>query len=569
MKYFVLILMAFVAIQTSAFAQEAAIQQIKIGCVLDNEGTAHIHEYWDITAVRGTEWYLVRENLGDIEIENFSVKDENGVQFVNEGDWDVNRSLAQKANRCGIHKTEKGCELCWGLGSYGDHHYEVKYKMRNAAKSLNDYDMLHLQFVGDGLSSNPQNVRLVLEVQGERIDTTRARIWGFGYEGECVFKNGFVVMQSAHEFDEKSSLILLLRLDKGIINPTSTMEKDFQEHLDGALRGSGFYKAPPTLWDKISEVLANIFAYITVFLLFGGWIPVMSVIHAIEHISTRWKWLGTAFPKRLRWNRDIPFGGNILAANHVILEMSPAKIAKKARVASAMIIRMIQLGALSVRKDSKGKIEIMFDNRNKIPEGETVMKDLWQMMREAAGKDKILQESEFSKWSSSAGNKKVIAKWVTAVKDGGTRYLKTNNYMRGTTLLSSGKEESRKLYGLKNFLTDFTLIDERRSSEAVLWQDYLVYASLFGIADKVAKELKDIKPFEDFDAEAVVRTVYLSNDLGRSIMNAKTAYDSSVARSSWSSSSSGSYSSYSGGGGHSSYSGGSGYSGGGHGGGCR
>ena len=30
--------------------------------------------------------------------------------------------------------------------------------------------------------------------------------------------------------------------------------------------------------------------------------------------------------------------------------------------------------------------------------------------------------------------------------------------------------------------------------EVHLWQDYLVFATLFGIADKVAKELKDIDP---------------------------------------------------------------------------
>ncbi len=53
-----------------------------------------------------------------------------------------------------------------------------------------------------------------------------------------------------------------------------------------------------------------------------------------------------------------------------------------------------------------------------------------------------------------------------------------------------GAEEKGKWKGLKKFMEDFSLIDEREIPELVLWEKYLVYATAFGIADKVMKQLK-------------------------------------------------------------------------------
>lgn len=53
------------------------------------------------------------------------------------------------------------------------------------------------------------------------------------------------------------------------------------------------------------------------------------------------------------------------------------------------------------------------------------------------------------------------------------------------------KEDAKQLYGLHKFLKDYSLIKERYPIEINLWNDYLVFASLFGIADKVSKEFKE------------------------------------------------------------------------------
>ena len=52
----------------------------------------------------------------------------------------------------------------------------------------------------------------------------------------------------------------------------------------------------------------------------------------------------------------------------------------------------------------------------------------------------------------------------------------------------------REVLGMKLFLEDFTLANERHATEVALWKDYLVFAELFGIAKQVRKDMKQINP---------------------------------------------------------------------------
>ena len=67
----------------------------------------------------------------------------------------------------------------------------------------------------------------------------------------------------------------------------------------------------------------------------------------------------------------------------------------------------------------------------------------------------------------------------------------TSKLIKGVNIYTeSGTEERAKWRGLKHFLEDFSLIDEREIPEIELWEQYLVYATGFGIANKVLKQLK-------------------------------------------------------------------------------
>ena len=137
-------------------------------------------------------------------------------------------------------------------------------------------------------------------------------------------------------------------------------------------------------------------------------------------------------------------------------------------------------------------------------------------------------------------------------------------------------DEVRQVIGFAHYLKDFSLVKERHLEEVNLWKEYLVYASFYGIADQVRKDMKKVAPdttkldelipphqvLEDFKPI----TTALSTSLYAAYMY-ETAFERQQRHASYSSSSDSrsprSYSSSSGGSGHSSYSGGGGHSGGG------
>lgn len=544
MKRLLITSLAFL-IAVVAFASQS-VRNLDIKVVLDKQGAAHITELWDVSSDEGTEWYLVRSNLGDIRILNLSVTDETGAVYVNEGEWDVNRSLSAKAGKCGIVTKSNGCEICWGLGSHGRHTFTVSYTMTNAVKSLNDYDMLHMQFVSPGISASMRNVKVTVSAKEDEFNATNTRIWGFGYDGTMDFQGDGTVAATASSFSSRSSVIILARFDKGMFNSESVQDRDFQAVLDRALEGADFSSD-----DDGDAWIGFLFMFVCFF----------ASIFAVRHATKvhRENIIGKYKIKDIDWCREVPFSGNILESYWVLSKLYQLK--QENTFASAMILKMIKDGNLSTRKDADDKIEIFFNDSSDMSKLSAPEKQLYDMMKEASGADVILQNKEFSRWSRK--NTKRVNAWITLSDEESWADLARDKYAVSTSKLNeAGQAEARKVIGFKKYLSDFTLSKERTTAEVGLWQDYLIFASLFGIADKVAKELKDINPkmFEEavgMDPYTYVNVMRMSNSLANSITNAKIAAQQAEARAR------GGY------GGHSSFGGGGGFSGGGFGGGAR
>ena len=562
MRRLVSSLIAALVFANAVFAVDWDIHDINVNIRLYRDGSAIVNEVWNLTAGEGTEVYVPRTNLGDIEITDFSVSDETGGLYTFESRWDTERSLARKAGRCGFNRIAGGVELCWGLGSYGTHTYNIRYRMSNVVKSLNDYDMLHLQLVNDELAAPPSHVTVTIEAQNAQIDTSWVRAWGFGFIGNTSFEDGKVVLESTERLRYESSVIALLRFDKGVFEPESVQNKDFQTVLDRAFEGSDFAdNRPKKSWQ---QKLADLFmAFLTAVIMFGVFLfPLFRMLNG-DKLSRRQKRKILGGPAdKVAWYRDLPFQGDIYKTDYV-LDLLETKRQSNG-VASAMILRMIEQGYLLVSKDDKDKVEISFNESKDTSQLGQHELGLYDMMRQASGSDLVLQDKEFSKWSQRTRNQDTIRLWVNGINLDEKRALKADNVVSGKKFSESGKVEAQRVMGFKNFLNDFTLSSQRESVEVGLWKDYLVYAALYGIADKVAKELKDIDPkvFEQvmaYDYTMFSDVVRMTNSLSRSLTNAHYAPQAY----------SGPRGGFGGFGGGTSFGGGGGFSGGGHGGGVR
>lgn len=534
-----------------AFAYTPEIRDIRIDVSLSEEGAARIVEVWDVCVASGTEWYLVRSNLGDIRISDLSVTDETGREYINEGKWNTERSIDAKAGRCGILDRGDGYEICWGVGSFGDHTFTVSYTMSNVVKSLNDYDMLHMQFVSPGLSAPPQHCRVTLSAPGREFNADNSGIWAFGYNGAINFSGGAIVAESDEEFVRNSSVIILARFDKGIFTPVSTRDYDFEAVKEKAFEGSSYDEY--LRQQKNERMMTRILAFAA-----AGAVALYTWGKRRARKKTNLNLFGVENIKEIGWERGIPFDGDLFESRYVMEKMG--RYTQVNSIASALILRFIKDGKIDAIHNSKGKVELAFREGASTDDMGDTERSFFNMVREASGSDRILQSKEFSSWSKK--NNERVSKWVDSLDAEGSNRLRRDNYVEGTKFTVDGQAHARRVVGFEKYLKDFTLIRERASQEAVLWHDYIVFASLYGIADKVAKELKDINPqaFETavgMDYPTMSNVVILSNNMATSILGAVAAHHAQTSVS------------VGGGGGSSSFGGGGGFSGGGFGGGSR
>lgn len=524
-------------------------QDVDISLVLSADGSARVCETWELELSEGTEFYLVRENLDDIVISDLSVQDETGRVYINEGAWNVNRSLSEKAGRCGIVRKPNGCEICWGLGSYGRHTYYVRYSMTNAVNSLDDYDALHLQLVSPGIRPRIKNASVSISAEGRELNDENARIWAFGFEGTTGFNDGKIVVGTEEPFtSDQNSVIVLARFDKGIFSSGSIQHISFQDKLDEAFDDSSYQEFIRNQKREKALMVFVMALFLIVFVL-----VIFAVRRSIKKRNL--KIFGVEKIKDIGYERDLPFDGNLFATRYIFSKCG--KVIPESAAASAIILRMIKNGQITLTEDAKGKVLLSFAGKN-LESMTKSERDLYEMIREAAGSDGILQDKEFSRWSRRHAER--VTAWSKGLDGEGAQYIRDKGYVQNKSYSPEGQMNARRAIGFRNFLDDFTLLGERKSAEVALWHDYIVFAALYGIADKVAKELKDIDPkaFEaavGYDYVTMHRLVYISDNMGASITNTIVRQQTA--------------SSVGGHGGFSSIGGGGGFHGGGFGGGVR
>ena len=104
--------------------------------------------------------------------------------------------------------------------------------------------------------------------------------------------------------------------------------------------------------------------------------------------------------------------------------------------------------------------------------------ELYDILKMAAGNNNIIDNTELKVWSRS--HKNVLKSWY--------------NKLLSNTYNDNFRPEAEALLGLKKFLLDYSLIEERKHIEIYLWENYLIYAQLLGISEEVTKQFSKIYP---------------------------------------------------------------------------
>ncbi len=540
-KIFSTLVLSFLAAFT-LHGQE--IRDIDETVVLQKDGSARITQVWDVTVVSGTEFYLPFDNLGPMTIDDLTVS-ENGESFISEGDgWDTDRTIDQKRGRCGIVRKRGGVELCWGQGSLGDHVWTVSYTVKGLVMRMgSQYDGLYFTFISPGLSARPQHVRVMLlnETGGPAWTEDNVKVWGFRSVSEIWVEEGAIRAESLQPFSYTSAMTVLARFDQGFFEPAVVYDEDFGKVQEMAFAGSD-YKTKKTFWDWVKTFFAGMFMLV-IFLIS----PVGIIVLALLMWLSLWiaSLLGFKYKRSLfgksrisGWYRDIPLEGNLSAAYFALSEgtlldgYSGNDVSRN--LIGAYFLRWVMSGVVQVLPDPDNERRVNLSFQEVAHFDEPVENDLYQMVREASGKNRILEAGELEKWSKKSFRR--LSNIPEREKTRGRKWFQDKHYLvKNDQCNEEGKEQARHLVEFKNFLKDFTLHKEHGAVEVALWEDYLVFGALFGIADKVAKQFQKLYPaqFKEFtetsglNGTSFYNLTAVSHDISASAMrNAKSELSS-------------------------------------------
>ena len=551
MKKIVYIIFTFLFSVGTAFATNH-IYDINMEIYVDENGDATITETWIVDGSDGTEWYKVYNNLGNSKITDFTVSMDGSPLTYKV--WDVDESLNEKKGYYGINYTSSGLELCFGKYDYNRHEFTLNYKISNFVLNTDDSQVIYWNLIDRLSSVDFEDFSIVLSSYYEFPDTLD--VWGYGYKGYAYVENGKIYLSNEDDMNG-NYVVLLAKFPLNTFNTTNTSDRynTFDDVLTAAEEGSFEYDYNETsVMTKIFNFLIGLFNI----LLFC--LPFIIVALVARSSKYGYKDNKTITKKNTPYFRDIPCNKDIYYANALAQLNGFTKSASN--ILGAILLKWVKEDKIKVIKDDK-KTSLQFDNSIVIDN--KLENDLYKIMY-TASKDGILENKELEKWARKNYDKylsifeRIKNDKINELKQAGHIYKRKNrqeckykNVMDDTLY-----EDSKKLYGLKLFLEDFSSINTKEVIEVKLWDEYLMFAYLFGIADKVAKQIKNMYPeyIANLDNNIDLDTIILFN-----MISVRSANAASSARAS--------AQSYSGGGGGFSSGGGGGGSFGGGGGGSR
>lgn len=487
-----------------------SVSSISMNIYIDNEGNAHVTEVWNARLTSGTEGYKPYYNLGDSEIKDFKVIMDD-ISFTTQSSWNVNGSFDSKKYKSGINKISDGVELCFGISEYGRHNYVLSYTITNFVYQLNDSQMVYFSLMPYDFSSEPDNVYIKIYSDFEYKDTLD--VWGYGYKGFVYVYDGYIELSTEKGLDSDEYMVVLIKYPNGSFSNLKSLNKDFEYYYEMAEEGAIHRDGS----DTIGEIIAIIISIVQILM----WFLFVYLISKTATAGNQKYRLNFGKEGKKLKNipnfRDIPCDKDIFKAYYVAYNYNLMK--KQTDLLGAVLLKWTKEKKITIEKVdktgtfSKEKTSIVLGKNNVF--NNTFESELFDMLMTSSG-DGILESKEFEKWCKKNYSK--ILKWFTDVLNSTAEKLIASGEIQEVekqTLIIKHKEyhvteklreEAVRLKGLKQFLNEFTNIKNREAIEVHLFDEYLMFASIFGIADKVAKQFKELYPdyITDYDYDNVV-----------------------------------------------------------------
>lgn len=404
-----------------------------------------------------------------------------------------------------------------------DHHaFYLEYMLEDVAVSHNDVAEIGWYIFSDLQEESISNMQVRINLPGNENE---ARIWGHGpLFGETKIADPETMFLMIERFDAKTPIDMRIVFDREVISESN--KKSNVNGLDSILKIEG-EKADEAneLREaaKAAEQRMRYIGYLIEGLMVIWFIFLMKRLKQIKEYKKPYE---TIF--KTKYFRDFPNDYNPTTVSYLL----DKKVEKKD--ISACVLDLVQRKVLKYekfeRKDYKFSLGI---KDSKMTKSEEYILDFFLREIGNEGQFTIKDINNYARKKSEDFIKKYDMWWTMATKeakDYNFFYDKTKEEKGGIAFASLGflivflgfafghilasvvvlllsigaiiyiaglnkrTKEANESYvrwlGLKNFLNDFGNFKERELPQIELWEKYLVYATIFGNAKKLAKQME-------------------------------------------------------------------------------
>lgn len=503
-----------------------------------------------------------------------------------------------KGNYFGGINEDKQFEIAWGVGledTTDTRVYQISYEVKDAIAKYKDYAELYWQFVGQDFEIDAKNITGTILLPSSVTNKEEIKVWGHTEDlnGEIYATDTNQIEFHINQFRAGRYVEVRTLFPTQMITMSNRgenkerLEEVIQEETKWANDANRRREMKETTKKMVSIAINVIAIGLSIF-------GIKSILKNSKKIKTREKFKPS---QEIEYYREIPREdatpaeavsllekqvggmnnsiqiGKIFTA--ILLDLSVKKIIDFEANDKVITIKIVEENPQGLEKSEQAVFEFLKQACQKT-EGQITTKELEKYIKKSSSKvlklsDKIDKTTEQALYQKELADKKekeesttitvyiifsaialifliviFVALMATAMKPFGLIPLAIVTLIqlivfsvllgKMNVLTQKGIDENAKWRGLKKYMQDFSMIDKREIPEVVIWEKFLVYATAFGIADKVLKQLKVVYPnIEQEFSTGYCGYMYLmihtdfSNSFSHAITSSmSTAYSSAI-----------------------------------------
>ena len=558
---------------------------------INSDGSMDVTETWNIDIRNTNTLYKTFEidSKKYSSVENVLVKDVTANMELTH----INQEMYHVTKNCyyGLKNSKGDFEIAWGVGLDNSHDirtYEISYTVKDVIGKYNDYSELYWQFVGKDFEIDAEKITGAIKLPEKAKNTEEIKVWGHTEDlnGEIYVTDKDEIKFQLNNFNSGRYVEVRILFPSDMIISTSRTYNE--NRYDDVLKEEAKWAKQANLRRKWQEIEEEVILTFVIFVIIA--LCIIFIEKAAKY-GKKLSGINKYKPEqKLDYFRELPeedvtpgealyilkepynkFSscfGKIFSAtllNLKLKEYLDLKVEKTEKSKEKIYINKLKNPDNNLKGDEKRILEFIYKAYNKKTEIE--IKDLEKYIeKHPAGVESLIkgceknienqlqtngildekQKEEFSKYTNLATLYYIftiiLLFWAFPV----SIILLINGIICSkikknvNVLTQKGVNSKEKWKGLKNYMEKFSLLDEKEIPAIEVWEKYLVYATVFGISDKVLKQLKTVYP--DIDKIDAINTSTYMYFMYHS--NFGTSFTSSI-----NSSISSSYSSATGGGG--------------------